>query len=55
MEPDVAKTSRGTLLEVVACRCGYDEPASRVPLTLAEIRRRIAVVRAVRPTPGGDQ
>jgi hypothetical protein len=55
MELDVAETPGGALLEVLACHCGYDEPAPRVPLTRAEIRRRIAAVRAARAVPGAEQ
>ena len=45
LESDLASDPSGGLREVLACRCGYQEPAPRVPLTLVEIRARIAIVR----------
>ena len=48
LESDVAGNSAGVLREVLACRCGYQEDAPRVPLTRAEVLERIAIVRARR-------
>lgn len=50
LDSDVAGDASGGLREVLACRCGHQEPAPRVPLTLEDVRHRIAVVRAGEPS-----
>lgn len=54
LESDVAGSRTGALREVLACRCGWQENAPRVPLTVQEVRRRIAVVRAYMAERGGE-
>lgn len=48
LESDVAGSRTGALREVLACRCGWQENAPRVPLTRHEVLERIALVKARR-------
>lgn len=47
-QSDVAGTSTGGLVEVLVCRCGWEEPAPVTRWTREEIGQRIAIVRAMR-------
>jgi hypothetical protein len=48
LDSDVSRSTRGWLREVLACRCGYEEPAPRVPFSREEIAWRIRTVRGQR-------
>jgi hypothetical protein len=48
LESDVARSTGGSLTEVLACRCGWEEPAARKPMDRAEIAWRIKTVRGQR-------